>query len=86
MADAIEIKDKVVSVESLSVLHEYNQNTYIPMIDPAGSGTMIMDGDADFSGNVSVPYLTIGSNIKLIPTEDSLEIVFLDEETATEEG
>lgn len=73
-----EIKDKVVTVESLSALHEHNKNTYMPMVDPTGSGTMT------FNGDVIVNSLMIGSNIKLVPTEDRLEIVFLDEEI--EEG
>ena len=81
-----EIKDKVVTVESLSTLHEHNKNTYMPMVDPAGSGTMTMDGDASFSKNVTVGSLMIGSNVKLIPTSDSLEIVFLEEEEMVEES
>lgn len=81
-----EIKDKVVTVESLSVLHEHNKETYMPMVDPTGSGTMTMDGNANFSGVVKVNSLMLGTNVKLVPTENSLEIVFLDETTATEEG
>ena len=83
MAD---IKDKVVTVESLSVLHERNKETYMPMANPTGSGTMTMDGSASFSGDVTVGSIMIGSKVKLVPTGDSLEIVFLDEETMTEEG
>lgn len=75
-----EIKDKVVTVESLSTLHEHNKDTFMPMVDPVGSGTMTMNGDASFSG-----ALTIGSNIRLVSTGNSLEIVFLDEEETTEE-
>lgn len=81
-----ETKDKVVTVESMSALHEHNKNTYMPMVDPTGSGTMKMDGDASFSKNVAVGSLMIGSNVKLIPTGDSLEIVFLDEEEMVEES
>lgn len=72
-----EIKDKVVTVESLSVLHENNKNTYMTKTNPTCNGTMAMDGDADFSGNVNVGSFMIGSNIKLVPTGDALEIVFL---------
>lgn len=74
-----EIKDKVVTVESLAALHENNKNTYMPKTDPTCSGTMTMDGDADFSGNVNVGSFTIGSNVKLVPTGNALEIVFLNE-------
>lgn len=79
-----EVKDKVVTVESLSTLHEHNKNTYITKSDPSGSGTMTMEGDASFSGSVTVNSLMIGNNVKLVPTENSLEIVFLDEETIEE--
>lgn len=72
-----EIKDKVVTVESLSVLHKDNKNTYMPKADPIGSGTMTMDGDANFSGNVKVGSIAIGSNAKLVPMGDRIEIVFL---------
>lgn len=76
-----EIKDKLVTVESLSILHEDNKNVYMSKTDPTGSGTMTMDGNADFSGDVNVGSLTIGSNIQLIPTSDRIEIVFLGKET-----
>lgn len=81
MAD---IKDKVVTVESLSALHEDSKKTYMPMADPTGSGTMTMDGNANFSGNVNVGSITIGSNVKLVPAGDRIEIVFLDDETIEE--
>lgn len=74
-----EIKDKIVTVESLAALHEDNKNTYMPKTDPTGSGTMTMDGDANFSGNINVGSITIGSNVKLVPTGDRIEIVFLEE-------
>lgn len=79
-----EVKDKVVTVESLSTLHEHNKNTYMTKVDPIGSGVMTMDGTANFSGSVTVPSLIIGTNIKLVATEDSIEIVFLNEETEVE--
>ena len=81
-----EIKDKVVTVESLAVLHEDNKKTYMPMSNPTGSGTMTMDGNANFSGNITTGSLMIGSNVKLVSNGDRLEIVFLDEEVVVEEG
>ena len=78
-----EIKNKVVTVESLAALHEDNKNTYMNKSNPTGSGTMTMDGNASISGSVTVGSLMIGSNIKLVPTNNSIEIVFLDED---EEG
>lgn len=74
-----EIKDKVVTVESLATLHEHNKDTYMPMDNPIGNGTMTMNGDAIFTGG-----LMIGSKVKLVPTGDSLEIVFLEEEAIEE--
>lgn len=79
-----EIKDKVVTVESLSVLHEHNKNTYMPVVDPVGSGTMTIDGNGDFSGNLNANSITISSNIRLVPTEDGLKIEFLNQETTEE--
>lgn len=66
------IKDKVVTVESLGVLHERNEDTYATKVNPTFSGEMTMNGDANFSNGIM-----IGSNVKLVPTENSLEIVFL---------
>lgn len=69
--------DKVITLESLSALHEYDKNTYMSMVDPTCSGTMMMDGDANFYGNMTVGSLMLGSNIKLTSINDSLQIVFL---------
>ena len=80
-----EIKDKVVTVESLSVLHEHNKNTYMPVVNPVGSGMMTIDGDGDFSGNINANSITIGTNIRLVPSEDGLKIEFLNQETTEEE-
>lgn len=80
-----EIKDKVVTVESLSILHKHNKETYMPMVDPVGSGTMVIDGDGTFSGNLNVSSITINSNVKLVSNDDGLEIVFLSNEETTEE-
>lgn len=72
-----EIKDKVVTVESLSVLHEHNKNNYLSKVDPTGSGTMTID-------NINTNSIMLGTNAKLVTTNDGLEIVFLDEETIEE--
>lgn len=75
-----EIKDKVVTVESLSILHEDNKNTFMTKDNPVGNGSMTMNGDANFSGNVDVGSIMIGSKVKLVPTENAIQIVFLEEE------
>ena len=82
----MEIKDKVVTVESLSTLHEHNKNTYMPMADPIGSGTMTMNGDGNFSGNINVNSITINSSVKLVPNADGIEIVFLNQGASVEES
>lgn len=81
-----EIKDKVVTVESLSILHEHNKETYMPMVDPVGSGTMTMNGDGNFSGDLNVSSVTINSNVRLIPNADGIEIVFLNQGATIEES
>jgi hypothetical protein len=74
-----EIKDKVVTVESLAALHEHNKQTYMPKTNPVGEGTMTMNGNANISGDMVVGSLMIGANIKLVPTGDALEIVFVND-------
>lgn len=73
-----EIKDKVVTVESLSVLHEHNKNTYLPIVNPTANGTMTVDG-------INAGFIMLGANAKLIPVNDRLEIVFLDEGAVEED-
>lgn len=72
-----EIKDKVVTVESLSMLHEDNKKSYAAKNNPVVSGTMTVNGDTNISGAMNAGSLLIGSKIKLVPTENALEIVFL---------
>lgn len=69
-----EIKNKVVTVESLSALHEHNKNAYMSTTNPTGTGEMTINGNGNFSG-----YITVGSNVKLVSTSEGLNIVFLDE-------
>lgn len=61
------IKDKVVTVESLSTVHNYNKNTYMPMVNPTGSGTL------------SINNIRLG-NVLIESTEDAINFTFLDEE------
>lgn len=81
-----EIKDKVISIESLSALHEHNKSTYMPMVNPVGSGMMTMNGDALFSKNLNANSITINSSVKLVPNDDGIEVVFLSQEASTEES
>lgn len=71
------LKKKIVTVESLALLHENDKNVYMTKINPVGSGTMIINGDAVFSGNLNAGSITINSNIKLVPNGDGMELVFL---------
>ena len=76
----VEVKDKSITAESLKLLHKHNEQTYMSTANPTGSGTMTMNGSADFSGAVNVASLMIGKDVALVPTGNALEIVFLDEE------
>lgn len=61
MAD---IKDKVVTVESLSALHESNKETYMTKKNPAGNGSFSMNRMPDTtigSESVAEGYLTTAS-------------------------
>lgn len=50
-----EIKDKVVTVESLSTLHEYNTNNYMTNENPTGTGSLSVNRRKDTKiGNHSV--------------------------------
>ena len=75
-----EVKDKVVTVESLAAVHSHNKDTYITKVDPIGSGTLTMTGDADFSGDVSANSLMVGNAvINYDSSEGALKISFVTE-------
>ena len=80
------IKDKVVTVESLSTLHEYNKNTYMTKVDPTGSGVMAFDGNASFSNDVDVGSLTIDSNVQLVFENGSFKILYLKDPVSSLSG
>lgn len=72
-----EVKNKIVTVESLAAVHTHNQNTYITKSDPTGVGTMTMTGDGNFSGIVGVGSLRLGdATIEYDSTDGILKIVF----------
>lgn len=55
-----EVKNKVVTVESLAAVHTHNQNTYMTKSDPTGVGTLTMTGNGNLSGVMTVGSLKIG--------------------------
>ena len=55
-----EIKDKVVTVESLSALHEHNKETYMTKVDPIGSGSLSMNRKA--GTEIGVNSVALGVN------------------------
>lgn len=61
----VEVKNKIVTVESLSALHEHNENTYMPMVNPAGSGVMTFDGDIEANSLKASGDLEIYGNQKV---------------------
>lgn len=72
-----EVKNKVVTVESLAAVNTHNQETYMTKDDPAGSGTMTMTGNGDFSGVVNAGSLKIGNAVLEYDSSDGvLKIVF----------
>ena len=77
MAD---VKNKVVTVESLAAVHTHNQNTYMAKINPSGSGTLTMDGIVDADS------LRLGdAMLSYDSTDGVLKIVFSTGESGSEE-
>lgn len=72
-----EVKDKVVTVESLAAAHTHNQETYMTQSDPTGVGTMTMTGDSNISGVANVGSLQIGSaTLEYDSSDGVLKIIF----------
>ena len=72
-----EVKNKVVTVESLAAVNTHNQETYMTKDDPTGTGTMTMTGDGSFSGVVNAGSLKIGgATFEYDSTDGVLKIVF----------
>lgn len=72
-----EVKNKVVTVESLAAVNTHNKDTYMTKDDPTGTGTMTMTGGGNFSGIVSVGSLKIGgATLEYDSSDGVLKIVF----------
>lgn len=72
-----EVKDKVVTVESLAAVNTHNKETYMTKSDPTGVGTMTMTGDGNFSGIVDAGSLKIGdATLEYDSSDGVLKIVF----------
>lgn len=72
-----EVKNKVVTVESLAAVHTHNIDTYMTKSDPTGVGTMTMTGDGNFSGVVDAGSLRLGDAIlEYDSTDGVLKITF----------
>lgn len=75
-----EVKNKIVTVESLAAVHTHNQDTYMTKDDPTGSGTFSMTGDGNFTGEVTANSLTLGNAVlNFDATEGALKISFITE-------
>ena len=57
-----EVKDKIVTVESLSTLHEHNKSNYMPMVNPTGSGAMTFNGDINATSITTSSITTSGNS------------------------
>lgn len=72
-----EVKNKVVTVESLAAVNTHNKETYMTKDDPTGTGTMTMTGGGNFSGVVDVGSLKIGdATLEYDSSDGVLKIVF----------
>lgn len=72
-----EVKDKIVTVESLAAVSAHSQNTYMTKDDPTGTGTLTMTGDGKFSGVVEADSLKLGSAVlEYDSTDGVLKIIF----------
>lgn len=75
-----EVKDKIVTVESLAAVHTHNKDTYMTKVDPAGSGTLSITGDGVFTGDVTSNSVTLGNAVlNYDATEGALKISFVTE-------
>jgi hypothetical protein len=72
-----EVKNKIVTVESLAAVNTHNNETYMTKVDPIGSGTLSMSGDGAFTGDVTTNSVTLGKAILTYDTtEGALKISF----------
>lgn len=75
-----EVKNKIVTIESLAALHTNNKETYMTKSNPTGTGTLSISGDGDFTGEVTANSLTIGKAVlNYDSTENALKISFITE-------
>lgn len=75
-----EVKNKIVTVESLAAVNTHNKETYMTKSDPAGTGTFTMNGDGDFSGDVTANSVTIGNAVlSYDSTAGALKVSFITE-------
>lgn len=75
-----EIKNKIVTVESLAAVNTHNQETYMTKDDPTGSGAFTMSGNGNFTGGVTANSLTLGKAVlSYDTTEGALKISFITE-------
>lgn len=73
-----EVKNKIVTVESLAAVNTHNQNTYMTKSDPTGTGTLTMTGDGSFSGDITSTSLTLGNVVlNYDTTNKALKISFI---------
>ena len=73
-----EVKDKIITVESLAAVNTHNKDTYMTKSNPTGSGTLTMSGDGDFTGEVTANSMTIGKAVlNYDTTENALKISFI---------
>lgn len=56
------IENKVITVESLKEVHDYNKNTYMTKLDPAGTGSLSIGRAADT--DIGTSSSAVGYNLR----------------------
>ena len=75
-----EVKNKIVTVESLAAVNTHNKETYMTKTNPVGSGTLNMSGDGNFTGDVTANSVTIGNaTLSYDSTIGALKVSFVTE-------
>lgn len=66
------VENKVVTVESLGALHDYNVETFLPKVNPEITGNMFVSNNGIFGENAYV--MRDGSAIELLNVADVISI------------
>ena len=75
-----EVKNKIVTVESLAAVKDAINANCMTKTDPTGAGTLSITGDGNFTGEVAANSLTLGNSVLSYDySEGALKISFVTE-------